>query len=291
MRGFPSPATPSRRSLEPAFAAGTATSVPAYIALRLATVTRTEAATAVVDALRTCVVVRASMRVHDAWAARTAERSAMRDNSRELGRGLLRLADRLWDLVADADRTTAPDGAGRSRHTRPVSARCALAEVVAYDDVQTVAVGRPQAPAPRPGRGHRLGGVVRSRVIATLVADVAGLDSPLAIPATSSPWIEAARRGPRHHRQEVVPCLSQLSAELRLGICGPVGHRQVVADHAALRRARRRARDRGRHQRHLHRRGRPDDPCRRGARRSDGSWQWRPEPARTRRSATTSPPT
>ena len=172
-------------SLEPAFAAGLH-EVSAYIALRLATVTRTEAATAVVTLshLRRGEGLDA---VHDAWAARTAS-AAMRDNSRELGRGLLRLAGRLWDLSPVLTGLPRPMVLGAVAHATGLGAS-ALAEVVAYDDVQTVASAalklRPLDPA------AATAGVVSSvPLIATLVADVAGLDSPVAIPATKSPWIE-----------------------------------------------------------------------------------------------------
>lgn len=172
-------------SLEPAFAAGLH-EVPDYIALRLATVTRTEAATAVV----TLAHLRGGEgldAVHDAWAARTPS-AAMRDNSRELGRGLLRLASRLWDLSPVLTGLPRPMVLGAVAHATGLGAS-ALAEVVAYDDVQTVASAalklRPLDPA------VATAWVVSSvPLIAALVAEVAGLDSPVAIPATSSPWIE-----------------------------------------------------------------------------------------------------
>ena len=61
--------------------------------------------------------------------------------------------------------------------------------MIAYDDVQTVASAalklRPLDPA------VATGWVVASLpLIARLVADVADLDSPAAVPATNSPWIE-----------------------------------------------------------------------------------------------------
>jgi urease accessory protein len=172
-------------SLEPAFAAGL-DDVPAYLGLRLATVVRTEAATAVVTLahLRRREGLDA---VHDAWAARTAS-AAMRDTSRELGRGLLRLAGQLWELPPLLTGLPRPMVLGGIAHVTGLSA-AALAEVIAYDDVQTVASAelklRPLDPA------VATGWVVSTMpLISALVADVAGLDSPVAIPATNSPWIE-----------------------------------------------------------------------------------------------------
>jgi urease accessory protein len=93
--------------LEPALRAGMpATSVPGYVRARLATVTRVEAATAVVARH----VALAAWPVPDgagstaaddladtwlAWAARTPS-PALRETSQRLGRGYLRLLRRLW---------------------------------------------------------------------------------------------------------------------------------------------------------------------------------------------------
>lgn len=171
--------------LEPALAAGL-DDVPAYLALRLATVTRTEAATAVVTLahLRRGEGLDA---VHDAWAARTVS-AAMRDTSRELGRGLLRLATTLWDLPPLLTGLPRPMVLGAVAHATGVPP-ADLAEVIGYDDLQTVASAalklRPLDPA-----------VATSWVVAalpqlaTLVAEVAHLDAAIDIPATSSPWIE-----------------------------------------------------------------------------------------------------
>ena len=171
--------------LEPALAAGLE-DVPAYLALRLATVTRTEAATAVVTLthLRRGEGLDA---VYDAWAARTVS-GAMRDTSRELGRGLLRLAGRLWDLPPLLDGLPRPMVLGAIAHATGLGAPD-LAEVVGYDDLQTVASAalklRPLDPAVATGWV-----VTALPHLATLVSSVAGLESPGDIPATSSPWIE-----------------------------------------------------------------------------------------------------
>ncbi|MCB7136918.1 urease accessory UreF family protein [Cellulosimicrobium marinum] len=98
--------------LEPALRAGMpAAAVPDYVRARLATVTRVEAATAVVA--RHAVLAAAADRAPDgawspvptvagalvatwsAWAARTPS-AALRETSQRLGRGYLRLLRRLW---------------------------------------------------------------------------------------------------------------------------------------------------------------------------------------------------
>jgi urease accessory protein len=124
--------------LEPAVAAGLgADQVPDYLATRLATVTRVEAGTAVV-ALHRMRSGEDLAEVETAWAARTPS-AAMRTTSRAQGRALLRLVRRLWPQLP-------PVGATPSRAVVLASAAhaCALsprslAQVVGYDDLQTVA--------------------------------------------------------------------------------------------------------------------------------------------------------
>jgi len=172
-------------SLEPALAAGL-DDVPSYLALRLATVTRTEAATAVVTLahLHRGEGVDA---VYDAWAARTPS-AAMRDTSRELGRGLLRLAAGLWDLSPLLTGLPRPMVLGAIAHATGLGA-ADLAEVVGYDDLQTVASAAlkllPLDPAVATGWV-----VTALPHLATLASSVAVLKSPTDIPATGSPWIE-----------------------------------------------------------------------------------------------------
>jgi urease accessory protein len=126
--------------LEPGLAHGLDPSdLPAYCRSRLATVVRTEAATAVVARHHALAGLPLDA-VETAWAARTPS-DAMRATARALGRGLLRLARRTW-----------PEAAARwpadAQPPRPVvlGAIAAatglpaveLARVVGYDDVQTV---------------------------------------------------------------------------------------------------------------------------------------------------------
>lgn len=171
--------------LEPALAAGL-DDVPSFMALRLATVTRTEAAAAVVTLahLRRGEGLDA---VYDAWAARTAS-AAMRDTSRELGRGLLRLAEALWDLPPTLSGLPRPMVLGAIAHATGIAA-AEVAEVVGYDDLQTVASAalklRPLDPAVATGWV-----VAALPLLAAMVSQVVHLDSPRDIPATASPWIE-----------------------------------------------------------------------------------------------------
>lgn len=126
--------------LEPAVSAGlTKHQVPEYIELRLGTVTRVEAATAVV-ALH---YVRQSLPLIDvelAWAARTPS-PAMRATSRSMARALERTARRLWPGHKQLDYLL--PGASRGVTMAAIADICglspgALARLVGYDDVQTV---------------------------------------------------------------------------------------------------------------------------------------------------------
>lgn len=172
-------------SLEPALAAGPV-DLPAYMALRLSTVTRTEAATAVVTLahLRRGEGLDA---VYDAWAARTTS-AAMRDTSRELGRGLLRLADALWDLPPLLSGLPRPMVLAAICHATGLGAT-ALAAVIGYDDLQTVASAalKLQPLDPAVATGWVVAALPR---LEAMVAEVSRLDSPTDIPATASPWIE-----------------------------------------------------------------------------------------------------
>lgn len=178
--------------LEPAVAHGVgAAEVPEYIDLRLRTVTRVEAATAVVALhhLRQGIELAA---VETAWAARTPS-AAMRATSRSMGRALLRLARRLWP--DDPSVKTLEKGASRAVVLAAVADACglapvALARLVGYDDVQTVASAAlkllPLDPAD-------VSGWVLDALphIDRLATDVAALTSPGAIPASGAPQIEA----------------------------------------------------------------------------------------------------
>lgn len=177
--------------LEPAVDAGLRElDVPDYIDLRLHTVTRVEAATAVVALHH----VRQGLPLTDveaAWAARTPS-AAMRATSRSMARGLVRIAQRLWPahssvraLEPGVSRAVALAALADAGGLAPV----ALARLVGYDDVQTVAAAAlkllPLDPATVAGWVlHALPAVDR------LAAEVASLTNPGAIPASGAPQIE-----------------------------------------------------------------------------------------------------
>lgn len=177
--------------LEPAVVSGLqAGDVPDYIALRLRTVTRVEASSAVV-ALH---YLRQGFRIADvevAWAARTPS-PAMRATSYAMGRAQLRLANRLW--VGDPSLAAVGPKAPRALALAATADACglsplALARLVGYDDVQTVAAAAlkliPLDPAD-------VAGWVKDALplVDALAAEVAHLTEPEAIPASGAPQIE-----------------------------------------------------------------------------------------------------
>lgn len=177
--------------LEPAVVDGLRTQdVPEYIEVRLRTVTRVEAASAVVALHH----LRQGCRLADvevAWAARTPS-AAMRATSYAMGRALQRIVRRLWSthpsVLGLGDRVpralvlaTAADACGLS----PL----ALARLVGYDDVQTVASAAlkllPLDPADV--AAWVLGALP---LVDGLAVDVAHLNRPEEIPASGAPQIE-----------------------------------------------------------------------------------------------------
>lgn len=178
--------------LEPGLAHGLEpAALPAYCRTRLATVARTEGATAVVARHR--ALLGASLApVEEAWAARTPS-DAMRDTSRALGHGLLRLARRVWpgavEPWADGDRPPRPLVLGAVAAGTGLPA-VDLARVVAYDDVQTVLAAAlkllPLDPAVTAGWCVGL-----LPDIDRFADEVAGLTGPEDVPATGAPEIEA----------------------------------------------------------------------------------------------------
>jgi urease accessory protein len=178
--------------LEPAVRDGLV-DVPGFLRTRLATVTRVEAATAVVAShhLRQGLGLGA---VEEAWAARTPS-AAMRCTSRAQGKALLRLAVRIWPdspTVRAVEGVDTPSRAlvlGAVASTAGLGAR-SLARLVGYDDVQTVASAAlkllPLDPADVACWVHEA-----LPVIEALADDVAGCVEPDRIPAAGAPRLEA----------------------------------------------------------------------------------------------------
>ena len=178
--------------LEPALRHGSLpTDLRVYVRQRLATVTRTEVATAVVA--RHHVVVGLPLEsVEVAWSARTPS-DAMRSTARTLGRGLVRLARSAWPEAVvswtDDDRPPRALVLGCIAASGGLSAS-ALARVVAYDDVQTVlAAGLKLLPL-QPAESTAWC-VELLPDVDHLADQMAVLTDASSIPATGSPLIEA----------------------------------------------------------------------------------------------------
>ena len=177
--------------LEPGLAHGLdPADLPAYCRTRLATVVRTEAATAVV-ARHHALAGLSLDAVETAWAARTPS-DAMRATARMLGRGLLRLARRTWPGAvagwpADAQPPRAVVLGAIAADTDLPAVE--LARVVAYDDVQTVLSAAlkllPLDPADATAWCVEL-----LPDVDRLAHEVSTLTATTDIPATGSPQIE-----------------------------------------------------------------------------------------------------
>ncbi|CAB4684021.1 MAG: urease accessory protein UreF [Actinobacteria bacterium] len=181
-------------TLEPALVAGLpADRIPDYVRLRLRTVTRVEAATAVV-ALSHQRSGRDLRPVVEAWQARTPS-AAMRATARTQGKALLRLVARLWPESAAVHAVAA-----LSAPPRPIVLAAAadagglspvaLAGLVGYDDVQTVISAAlkltPMDPVVAAQWVHHA-----LPEVDTLAVAVATLTRPGGIPASGAPQIEA----------------------------------------------------------------------------------------------------
>lgn len=183
--------------LEPALLGGLDPGdLDAYCRSRLATVTLTDAATAVVCRSR-AAAGRLTDDVELAWAARTPS-AALREASRILGRAYRRVALRLWPdapelaELAELAGVTAP---ARPRVLGLVAAATGLradrlARLVAYDDLQSVLAASlkllPGDPVDATARLLDL-----APEIEEVTEQVAELVGPEQIPAWSAPRMEA----------------------------------------------------------------------------------------------------
>lgn len=193
--------------LEPAFAGGVrAPQLHAFLDGRARTTTLVDAGTAVVarhvlvGAADTEEQTRGALgRVERAWAARTPS-PAMREASRALGRGLLRLAAIVWpSSTVIAEHRASGLAVSRPSVLGMVAAASGmtaadLVRAIIYDDAQTAAAAmlklQPGDPADATVAVLRTCGDVDD-----LVADIAAITRPEAIPAFGSPqaegWAEA----------------------------------------------------------------------------------------------------
>jgi urease accessory protein len=180
--------------------------VPAYLRVRLTTVTEVEAATAVVagrlwasSELPTPRVA-ALREVDAAWRVRTLS-DALREASDLLGRSYLRTAGAVWDLAPFA---TAPGPWCRAVVLGVVAAEAGLdaeqtARLVAYDDVQTVVSAALKLEPFDPSVGVRWAADAAVAVEA-LVARVVDARTTADVPAHSAPLLE--EWGQRHRTSE-----------------------------------------------------------------------------------------
>ena len=224
---LPTGAHTQSAGVEPALRHGMSVAdVPAYLQVRLATMTEVEAAAAVVAgrvwADRTArrwwpratvtgalepvmpttrddspLVVTALAEVDRAWRVRTLS-DALREASDLLGRSYLRTAAAVWDLAPFA---TAPGPWCRAVVLGVVASEAGLdaeqtARLVAYEDVQTVVAAALKLEPFDPSRGVRWAADAAVAVEA-LVARVADVRSPEDLPARSAPLVE---EWGQHHR-------------------------------------------------------------------------------------------
>ncbi|MFT4135502.1 urease accessory protein UreF [Microbacterium sp.] len=187
--------------LEPALLAGglAVAEVPAALLARARTTSLVEAGTAVVARHLALTAPESLPEVEAEWAARTPS-PAQRDAARVLGRGLLRLADRLWPAslplaLIGRDGTHPP----RALVLGAIAAEAGmepldLARLAVYDDAASAAAAllklEPRDPA------EVTGWVVETcAAVDDALREAAALTDPAAIPAASAPqaedWAEA----------------------------------------------------------------------------------------------------
>jgi urease accessory protein len=196
--------------LEPALRGGlAAAAVPAYLRARIATTVAVEAGTAVVARHLTRAagddteaLSRDLDRVECAWAARTPSR-AVREVSRSLARGYLRLAGSIWPAwhgVSACEQL--PGGVSRpvAIGVQPATSgqdADSLVRLIVYEEAQAIAAAmlklEPLDPA------VPVGWVLSACALAEpRVAALAALTTPEGIPATGAPqtedWAEAHSR-------------------------------------------------------------------------------------------------
>jgi urease accessory protein len=181
--------------LEPALQAGLArTDAAAFLRARARTTSLVDAATAVV-ARHAGAEGESSAPVERAWSARTPS-AAARTASRELGRGLLRLARTLWpDAPAIRGLLQLPAAPPRPLVLGAIAAHAGLApatlvQLSVYDDMACAVAALLKLEPGDPVDGVRLV-LDACAVIEPFIPELAALTSPEAIPAASAPQSEA----------------------------------------------------------------------------------------------------
>ena len=184
--------------VEPALQGGLARhEVGAFLQARARTTTLVDAATAVV-ARRAGLIGGSYAPIERAWAARTPSLAA-RTASRELGRGLLRLAQRLWPQSPAIAALTGETMPPRPIVLGAVAAHAGLdaetlVRVAVYDDMAGGVAALLKLEPGDPVDGVRLV-IDACAAVDPFIAQLAALTSPDAIPAASAPqaegWTEA----------------------------------------------------------------------------------------------------
>ncbi|WP_019180448.1 urease accessory protein UreF [Microbacterium yannicii] len=182
--------------VEPALQGGLGRSdVGGFLQARARTTTIVDAATAVVTR-RAGLIGSSYAPIERAWAARTPSRAA-RVASTDLGRGLLRLAQRLWPhsppIAALTEGTSTPPP--RPLVLGAIAAHAGLdaetlIRVAVYDEMAGGVAALLKLEPGDPVEGVRLV-MDACAVVDPLISQLAALDSPEAIPAASAPQSEA----------------------------------------------------------------------------------------------------
>ena len=167
--------------------------VGAFLQARARTTTLVDAATAVV-ARRAGLIGASYAPIEQAWAARTPSRAA-RTASRDLGRGLLRLAQRLWPESPAITALTGETMPPRPIVLGAVAAHAGLdaetlVRVAVYDDMAGGVAALLKLEPGDPADGVRLV-IDACAAVDPFIALLAALTSPDAIPAASAPQAEA----------------------------------------------------------------------------------------------------
>ena len=181
--------------LEPALMGGLRPDeVEAFLAARARTTTLVDTTTAVVA--RWAAATGAPLGpVEHAWAARTPSR-AMRDASRDLGRGLLRLAGRVWPDSDAVAALLAQDGAPpRPLVLGAIAAEAGLApdelaRLAVYDDLASAVAALLKLDPRDPADGVALV-LAGCASIEPRIPEISAARSPEDIPSLSAPQAEA----------------------------------------------------------------------------------------------------
>jgi urease accessory protein len=198
---LPTGAHTQSAGLEPAVRGGMPVrDVPEYLATRLATVTRVEAGAAVVARAaarrpgRDIDLLTADLTaVEQAWRARTVG-PALRGTAALLGRGYLRLAERLWPAATVITALRQVQRPSRAVVLGGIAAvvgldASALIRLIGYDEVQTVCAAALKVEPGDPVQATAWA-LATQPLIEQMVGPLVGLHRPDEIPATGAPLLE-----------------------------------------------------------------------------------------------------